>query len=72
MDAIYGAVFATIVLSVPSRNYLTKGLPIFSAPRIPCQHVETVGNRKQATTFPSIKMTIMTSECWTLQERYPV
>ena len=72
MDAIYGAAFATIVLTVPSRRYLEHGLPIFSAPRIPCQHVETIGNLKLATTFPSLEMTIMTSEWrsrgWTLQE----
>ena len=72
MDAIYGAAFATVVLAVPSRRYLEQGLPIFSAPRIPCQHVETVGNLELATTFPSLEMTIMTSEWrsrgWTLQE----
>ena len=72
MNAIYGAAFATIVLAVPSRRYLEQGLPVFSAPRIPCQPVETVGNLKLATTFPSLEMTIMTSEwrCrgWTLQE----
>lgn len=62
MDAIYGAVFATIVLTVPSRQHLEQGLPICSAPRIPCQHVKTVGNRKLASTFPSLRMTIMTSE----------
>ena len=72
MDAIYGAAFATIVLTVPSRRYLEQGLPVFSAPRIPCQHAETIGNLKLATTFPSLEMTIMTSEWrsrgWTLQE----
>ena len=72
MDAIYGAAFATIVLAVPSRRYLEQGLPVFSAPRIPCQHVETIGKLKLANTFPSLDMTIMTSEWilrgWTLQE----
>ena len=72
MNAIYGAAFATIVLAVPSRRYLEQGLPVFSAPRIPCQHVEKIGNLKLATTFPSLEMTIMTSEWrsrgWTLQE----
>ena len=72
MNAIYGAAFATIILTVPSRRYLEQGLPVFSAPRIPCQHVETIGNLKLATTFPSLEMTIMTSEWrsrgWTLQE----
>ena len=72
MGAIYGAAFATIILTVPSRRYLEHGLPVFSAPRVPCQHVETIGNLKLATTFPSLEMTIMTSEWrsrgWTLQE----
>ena len=72
MNAIYGAAFATIVLAVPSRRYLEQGLPVFSAPRIPCQHVEKIGHLELATTFPSLEMTIMTSEWrsrgWTLQE----
>ena len=72
MDAIYEAAFVTIVIAVPSRYYLEQGLPVFSAPRNPWQRVETVGNVKLATTFPSFEMTIMTSKWgfrgWTLQE----
>ena len=72
MDAIYGAAFATIILAVPSQGGPEKGLPGFSVPRWPYQRVETVGNVKLATTFPSLEMALVTSQWnsrgWTFQE----
>lgn len=72
MGDIYGAAFATIILAVPSRQYLERGIPGFSAPRLPYQRIETIGKIKVATTYPSLEMTIGTSEwntrAWTFQE----
>lgn len=72
MGDIYGAAFATIVIAVPSRRYLVQGIPGLSAPRPPYQRIETIGNIKPATTYPSLEMAIATSEwntrAWTFQE----
>lgn len=74
MGDIYGAAFATIILAVPSRRYLEQGVPGLSAaaPRLPYQRIEQIGNLKIATTYPSLEMTIATSEwntrAWTFQE----
>lgn len=72
MGDIYGAAFATIILAVPSRQYLEQGIPGLSAPRPPYQRIETIGNIKLATTYPSLEMTIATSKwntrAWTFQE----
>ncbi len=73
MGDIYGAAFVTIVLAVPSRRYLEQGVPGLSAiPRLPYQRIETIGNLQFATTYPSLEMTIATSEwntrAWTFQE----
>lgn len=62
MGDIYGAAFATIILAVPSRQYLDQGIPGSSAPRPPYQRIETIGNIKLATTYPFLEMTIATSE----------
>lgn len=72
MGDIYGAAFATIILAVPSRQYLEQGIPGLSAPRPAYQRIETIGNIKLATTYPTLEMTIATSEwntrAWTFQE----
>lgn len=72
MGDIYGAAFATIILAVPSRQYLEQGIPGLSAPRPPYQRIEMIGNIKVATTYPSLDMAISTSEwntrAWTFQE----
>ena len=72
MGDIYGAAYATIIFAVPSRQYLEKGIPGFSAPRPPYRRAETVGTMKLATTYPSLEMAIATSEwnsrAWTFQE----
>lgn len=72
MGDIYGAAFATIVLAAPSRQYLEQGIFGLSAPRPPYQRIETIGNIKVATTYPTLEMTIATSEwntrAWTFQE----
>lgn len=72
MGDIYGAAFATIILAVPSRQYVEQGIPGLSAPRPPYQRIETIGNIKVATTYPSLDMAISTSEwntrAWTFQE----
>lgn len=72
MGDIYGAAFATIILAAPSRRYLEQGIPGLSAPRPPYQRIETIGNLKLATTYPSLEMAIATSEwntrAWTFQE----
>lgn len=64
MGDIYGAAYATVIFAVPSRQYLEKGIPGFSAPRPPYQRAEKIGNMKLATTYPSLEMAIATSE-WT-------
>ena len=72
MATIYGAAFATLVLAVPPEDRPQQGLFGFSIPRRPYRHIETVGNLKLATTFPSMDMAIMTSlwnsRAWTFQE----
>lgn len=72
MGDIYGAAFATIILAVPSRRYLEQGIPGLSAPRPPNQRIETIGNIKLATTYPSLEMAIVTSQwntrAWKFQE----
>lgn len=72
MGDIYGTAFATIILAVPSREYLEKGIPGLSAPRSLYQRAETIGNTIVATTYPSLDMTITTSNwntrAWTFQE----
>lgn len=72
MGDIYEAAFATIILAVPSKRHLEQGIPGLSAPRLPYQRVEKVGNLTLATTYPSLEMAIATSQwntrAWTFQE----
>lgn len=72
MGDIYGAAFATVILAVPSREYVEKGIPGLSAPRPKYQRIENIGNTIVATTYPSLDMAIVTSNwntrAWTFQE----
>ena len=72
MGEVYGAAFATIILTVPFQGKPEEGLPGHSAQRMTWQRVENVGGMKLATTLPSLEMTIATSKwnsrAWTFQE----